>query len=49
MTGSHRWGQLCISVNPRTLELRTFERHQPVEVSPGGWALAWQGDHVISS
>lgn len=48
MIGSHRWGQLSVSVNPRTLELSTFERHQAVELYPGRWALAWQGDPVIS-
>lgn len=48
MTGSHRWGQLSTSVNPRTLELSTFKRYQPLAVPPGGWALARQGDPVIS-
>lgn len=48
MIGSHREGQLSVSVNPRTLKLSTFERPQPVELHPGEWALAWQGDPVIS-
>lgn len=44
MTGSPRW-QLCFSVNPRTLELSTFERHQSVEVSPEGGL--WRGGETL--